>query len=697
MKYEFRKIFTNRYCVLLLILLWMCNGYFYYQHLNQKTDGGYTYSQMKQMYQKQNHFDEIETELEERRNLIIEKWKQADDADYAEFLKLEQDDSLITKNIYYERTLLKAVKERICHSESYETTLAQRIAEARVQQQSGLFGTSGFSVAVLQRTQDEYQQLQGWLTPKVDFFGGVELLIDFPLTDVFLLLFGGAAAFILIAEEKASGMLSLTHPTKSGHAALYIRKYGTMLCLLVGGALLLYGTNFILTVQQLGLGDLSAPVQSIYGMDGCPRPFTVQGFLEFFYGLKVLWVLAISSLFWGLCCWMPQAFHAIGAGLCLFVGTVLLGQTPNHWLRILDLAALLHTDVFFKGCFFLNFFGRPISRLACLYWEMILFILIGFLGGILTYCRLPAISAARKYNGHSLRMGRHTSLFVHEGFKLFWMEGGFIILALFLLVQGLDQSQVPGRENQSEMDYWHYSQILSGAPNKEKDDYLKAEQARFDEIERQIQIYAQQCGDDKNALHLLTEDLRAQLDIKNTFDRVQKQYNSLQPGQTYVYQTGYEWLYQAEGVQERHRNATKLLIVCILGLAGIFAVEQETGVSNLICSYGGEQQIRRCKRILIAIYLLCAEIIAFLPQYIAVHSTLGLPYLEAQANSITMWGMLPSWCQIWMVLLLTELVYLAFGGVAVWIISAVSRKTGNRLMTVLITAALLLVPMLLLL
>lgn len=690
MKYEFRKVFTNRYGVLLLIFLFLCNGYFFYRHLNQEVDYSYTYRQIKEMYQRQPDFEQIESELEAKRIQAFQQWEQSG---YTEVSKLEQDGSLITKNMYHEADLLNAVQKRIEQAENYESLLAQRIAEAQVQQETGLFGTSGFSISVLQHTQDEYQQLQGWLKPRTEFFGEVELLINFPLTDIVLLFFGGVAAFILIVEEKSSGTICLTHPTKNGHALIYVYKYGTMLCLLAGGSIFLYGTNFILAAQQLGISNLDAPVQSIYGMDGCPYPLTIQGFLTFFYSLKILWAVAISSLFFGICCWMAKALHAIELALGSFAGTVLMGRSANHWLRTFDLTAILDTKVFFNGCYFLNFFGHPIPRLHWLYWEMIFLICVGFAGGMLAYCHRPVIAAAHKYDNNFLRIGRHTHLFVHEGFKLFCIEGGLVILALFVLVQCLDKSRVPDRNDQLEINYWHYSQILSGKPNEKKDAYLKAEETRLHDIAKQIEAYAQYCGDDKRTFAMLTENLHAQLSAKEAFDQAQQQYISLQPGQVYIYETGYNWLYQYEGVQERYQNTLKLFIVCILGLAGVFSIEQETGVSNLIRPYGGEKKVLRYKRILMLIYLLLALAIAYLPQYLVVSSTLGLPYLEAQANSISMWRMLPSWCRIWMILLLTETVHLAFGFVAVWIIAALSRKIGNKYMAGLMAAAILLIPM----
>ena len=243
------------------------------------------------------------------------------------------------------------------------------------------------------------------------------------------------------------------------------------------------------------------------------------------------------------------------------------------------------------------------------------------------------------------------------------------------------------------MNYWYYSQILSGEPNEEKDAYLKKEESRLHEIANQIEAYAKFCGDDRRTFIMLTENLRTQLSAKEGFDQAWQQYDSLAEDQIYIYETGYKWLYQNEGIPERQKNTIKLLIVCILGLSGVFAVEQETGMSNLICSSGAEKQVRRSKRILITIYLLLALTIAYLPQYLSVCSTLGLPHLGAPANSISIWKMLPSWCRIWMIFLLTETVHLAFGFLAVWIITVLSRKIGNKHMTGLIAAAILLIPM----
>lgn len=691
MKYELRKVLTNAYCVGLFLFLFLCNGYFFYQHLTQQIDVSYTYGQMKQMYARRDELDTLEADLEQRAEEAFVEWMQSDFA--AEAQPNTADDTLLTGNIYRERSLLAAVRERISSAENYGSQLDQRIAEVRVQQQTGLFGSKAFPMKVLQQTQHQYEALQGWLTPKIDFFGGVERLTSFPLTDVLILFFGGAAALLLTTAERASGLSCLIRPTPKGHGNLYCRKFGAMLFLLLCGMVGLYGTNIGMTVHLLGLGDLTAPVQSVYGLEGCPIPLTVLGYLEAFFAIKVLWILAVCAVFFCLCCLTSRPAVALGLGIGLWAVTAFLGKTRNLWLRTLDLGQLLQTQTLFGGCFFLNWFGHPLDRLVWTYAELLLLLAAGFLGGLWCDSRLPAVTAAH-HRTFDFAIGRHTNLRHHEGYKLFGMGGGAVVLALFLLVQLATYQKANTIPNRSERDYQHYSAILSGEPSEEKDAYLATEEARFAALQAQIDAYAQQCGANQELFQQLTQPLQEQLLSKTSFDEARQQYENLKPGQMYIEKTGYEKVFDIEGRQEKRGNTVKLILVCILGLSGVFAVEQETGMETLIRAYGGEKQVNRRKRQLMVFYLLVAMTIAYLPQYLVVSADSGLPHLAARANSLQLFAILPDVCPVWSVLAFTELLHLTFGLLVTWLISKISQKTGNTILTILISSALVLPAML---
>lgn len=91
------------------------------------------------------------------------------------------------------------------------------------------------------------------------FPDGVEVLLDWRLTDLLLLLFAAVSGLVLLTGERSAGLMVLLRPTRRGHGALYWRKAAAMLATVLAGVVLLYGANLAVSSAVLGLGDPRAP------------------------------------------------------------------------------------------------------------------------------------------------------------------------------------------------------------------------------------------------------------------------------------------------------------------------------------------------------------------------------------------------------------------------------------------------------
>jgi hypothetical protein len=171
------------------------------------------------------------------------------------------------------------------------------------------------------------------------------------------------------------------------------------------------------------------------------------------------------------------------------------------------------------------------------------------------------------------------------------------------------------------------------------------------------------------------------------FEEAYLQYESLTDGQSYLYQSGYERLLNKEGRQNDLLNMAKFLLSVVLVFSAVYALEAETGVRTLQITAGKEKAILGRKIVISAIYLLIAETIAFLPQYIAVFQGYGGLDLSAQANSIQILGALSSTWSVGAYFAFTALKRFLIGGMAGVLTGFISEKIGNAVVSILISLA----------
>lgn len=91
------------------------------------------------------------------------------------------------------------------------------------------------------------------------FPDGVEVLLDWRLTDLLLLLFAAVSGLVLLTGERSAGLMVLLRPTRRGHGALYWRKGAAMLATVLAGVVLLYGANLAVSAAVSGWATRRAP------------------------------------------------------------------------------------------------------------------------------------------------------------------------------------------------------------------------------------------------------------------------------------------------------------------------------------------------------------------------------------------------------------------------------------------------------
>ncbi len=671
MSYELRKIYGDKRILLLLICVILGNAILFYDHCTDNSSG-YTMSQIQLKY-----LGYTEESLEEERDTLLKRQMESDSY---------EDDTLLTGDIYREYRLDQAVLKQMEETSTYQQYLEELIQESVIKLRLGILGDSdSFAARSLEKGVQEYTTLEG-LVPVTGFFGNVELLVEWHGTDLLLLIFSITAGLYLLTYEKRIGLSKLTWPTPYGHAVLYLRKYAAAILLVSVGFLILYGTNGLIIAGLFGFENMGAPVQSVYGYQGCSQNISVAEFLYTIILFKYLWCVACTSLIFGICALFDMMVMVVPMMVAAGAVAYWMGTSHLWWIRCLSLSQLASVEELFRGAVYLNLCGYPIQRVLIVVIFSVSVILLSFWGGMVCFCRIPHITEWTPIQDFRKHLtGIHTVLFFYEWKKFFSLCHGMIVLLAFLAIQIMSYRNFYINNSAYEHYYRNYSEILEGEPTEDKEQYLESEKERFSQLHQQMEEYAEMYSG--TALEVATREIQEMLLAEQPFEEAYLQYESLTDGQSYLYQSGYERLLNKEGRQNDLLNMAKFLLSVVLVFSAVYALEAETGVRTLQITAGKEKAILGRKIVISAIYLLIAETIAFLPQYIAVFQGYGGLDLSAQANSIQILGALSSTWSVGAYFAFTALKRFLIGGMAGVLTGFISEKIGNAVVSILISLA----------
>lgn len=676
MKYELLKITSNKYFRFLFFILAVLNIMMFYAYCTDDSEG---YS-MKQVQTKYQNLEAVKEQQENFENIMLQISEDKEQAI----------DDLLTGDIYSESALNKFVLDRVEQVNSYSEYRERIIKDSHIKLKLGLLGSEdSFSSRSLEKGANAYSKLES-VTPKNLFFGGVELLINWHISDIFLICVCLVISFVLITYEKQTGHRVLTIATKNGHYKYFLSKLGAGMLVITVVFFIFNITNAIVSFSLFGIPDFSAPIQSLYGYVGCPMQISIGWFYVQLLLFKYLWCVALFFISMFICSLFSKALLTIITMSFVVSISLIFGNSNLLWLKNISFSELVFVEKFFQGAVYLNFFGIPVSRLPIAILFLLFFIVISIIFGIASFCKIPVDNSLKLTKLKNCRILCTTRTSRFELYKSFVMCSDVFILVLFLCVQVFTYQNFKIINTEYEHYYRYYSSILEGEPNEEKYNFIKNEKKRFEELNNKLLEYT----DKKSELDILVipPDIKDELRAQDAFETACNQYEQLKEGQSYLYQSGYTRIFGPESRKEVVLNFAKLFLVISLLMCGLFSLEKETGVYILQKTAGKVKTVKRIKIIIIAIYVIVSTLIAFLPWYIAVLKGYGGLVLSAQANSIVWLSYLSPMWSVLEVFLAMGLLYFGISSLAAAIVCFVSNKTENTVITLIVSLTVLILP-----
>ena len=274
---ELKKCLSFRVLWILLFCLLCINGY---SQITNAYNRYYTPSEYNALYEQLDGMS-----LQEANAFVSAKIEAASpdsDADYNGYL-------------YYDTLeIIEGLQNYPAYLESIQTNAENMTAV------SIWGGTDTFSYRNIQKTPSAYTALAG-TTLVLDTSLGVEDLLSSPLTDflaVLLLFFCVCRIFL---RDREQGILPLLYATPNGRLRLMSCKLGIAVLCAIGLILLFYGEIALISCNLYGLGDLSRPIQCIYGYETCNLPVSVGTYISIYLLFKMA-AYAVFAVLFGFFC-----------------------------------------------------------------------------------------------------------------------------------------------------------------------------------------------------------------------------------------------------------------------------------------------------------------------------------------------------------------------------------------------------------
>ncbi len=406
-----------------------------------------------------------------------------------------------------------------------------------------------------------------------------------------------------IIEEKEKKLFFITRVTDRGLLPDSMAGMAALGISCVFFCLLLYGGNWLFYGIHAGFWDLSWDVQSVYEyMESC-YSITLGQYMILSVLTKAAAAFCFGLLLQFTAVMCRRKLVPFIAGIVLLAGNTLLYEflPPVGGLSVLkylNLAGVFHTENLYGDYLNFNIAGFPVSRTGL---SLLLILILLFSGCVLTaaaFCRGDHFcfmdrSPGREKQKSCLRKCAlrertvHTSLFLHECYKLFFTNRGLLILFVCLLVTGRYYVLQDYRLSVREQYYKELMMQLEGELTDKKEEIILTEKKRYEEAYEELERISRLEGEGKLG-RMQAEEQREQWNavvvFYPAFQRAWQQYERIrESGGIFIYDTGWLYLFGAWG-----EGFLTELLVFVIGILLMFsnsaAMEFQNKTDLLICS-----------------------------------------------------------------------------------------------------------------
>lgn len=493
--YEAKKFLTNKFLVVFLLLLLVCDAALMVYSSNHEKDLASAYidkAEVEEVFtlylSDREAFMKEFNAIQTLQNEFIEKGDFSSD----EFKAISKKSNAFRNVLYHIDYIEKFDKNIDVFIKTAERNKQDYISVG-ISPDSYLYRYQDSIIEVYSKVKNvkiEFELIKGW--DEYFRFSIPNLLII-----VYLLI---AVPCIMLAEDN-TGLEQIIHTTKYGRLRLYNAKYLFCIIISIVTSILFLGLPLLAIYFTTGFSSIHNSVQAIDYFFVNPLPITIGRFLLISIGVKILVFAGLTTIVMLLSILFRRVTHTFVASLALcglfyYLSTITYTELNNP-ARVLNLFFITAADQCFSRYLGVNVFGFCVSHYSFIIaiYALIL-IAAGIAGGFLfvKFIRKGVMNKKFKLTlkipvklkdgvrGWQKRITVR-NLYGYEFFKLLLANKTVLIIALFVMIKVFVADSVYAVERSFEDEiYKDYMTYLEGEMTEEKRQYLQEERARLNEI-----------------------------------------------------------------------------------------------------------------------------------------------------------------------------------------------------------------------
>lgn len=520
---------------------------------------------------------------------------------------------------------------------------------------------------------------------------GILLAVNNPACDIMLIFCTFTAVIVLIVRERESGIPTLIKPLRNGRAYLAIMKSAAiLLCVIISG-ILLYGSALVVGMARFGFCDFGLPVQSLSGFIGCNLPINIGTVILLIFSVKIVAVFLSALIFECLCTAFFSIYAYILMAAITAVEILLYVVDGNYWLDVLgriNLAAFTQSIELFKTYLNINLFGEPYSLLLVTLCSLLIGTIAFF---ILQNVLFSHIVIKDFKTGHFSPTPRFIPKkpFSYAVYKQFITHKGLLLILFVLAVQGYLSANYSIEFNTDDMRYRAYCVQFSQMTEPQANTFAEAEKRRFEQLHQNLLT-----ADFNEAIKIYDE-----LNAESGFNRAYEQRCYIASlnikNKSMFYQTGWQRLFSTDGYAEDMRLTLFAVLGVCLSVSPLIAYDNRRRLGCLLfTNLHGRYEYFRHNIIVSALESMLISIAVNAPHIIgllSLYKSTGAEYSIRCIPEFEFFFDIPIFAYVILLCIMRTIVLILCG----WIILFISSKCNIVSVSLLISAAIFLLPVML--
>lgn len=551
-----------------------------------------------------------------------------------------------------------------------------------------------FSYRNIIKTPSAYKELKPEILP-LDTSLGVEDFLESDVTDfsVIILLFICVCRIFL--HDRETGVMSLLYSTPDGRARLILTKTLVSFICCAFLVAVFYTELFIIESCLYGFGDLSRPIQSVFGYYSCNLPVSAGEYMGLHIVMKLLAHMVFAVIFSFICTIASNNLAVYGfsagiCGICFILYSKISVLSPLNIFHYWNPVQFLHVKEVLGAYTNVNFFGYPISlKVSAAALSVLLLIILPLLN-CLIFCKTRRV----QYKNISLtnrlcrRRSVHNALYYTFKRALVLKKGFAVLFVLILASLGFSQTVKRYYDN-DEIYYENFCTDYAGEINDDTLKFISDKETEYRDIETEIK----RLENTDNPGYFKLNELYSRLNDRQAFERFKSRLENVPENAVIFYDTGYRRYFGLDGNKEGGILLLLVMSSLVLILTPVPSEDSKTGMIKILyTTQSGKKYYYKNNLGFSAIIAALVSILVNISYLIQIMSKYGTSGITQPANSIAEFSGLPSFFSVLSAIILLILQRTLFAVLCGVIITLISSKCKGTMSAYCINTVIFVLP-----